>query len=164
MEHTCIGVADLCAGIPAVFSDFSYHISSCHISFLKTWSLLRHYHLPLLPPSLPQFPRPGWQVTCTALPYFILSFFSKQILDSFKIHTEPSPFKSAHIFTHSLIQQQRLVRQGRMLSGGERRTKMTLIKEDSSNLKSDHRIFEFGIHWGRGKSEENSEKRAQESS
>lgn len=34
---------------------------------------------------------------------------------------------------------------------------MTLIK-DSSDLKSDYRIFEFGIHWGHGKSEENSEK------
>ena len=44
-----------------------------------------------------------------------------------------------------------------MLGGGDRRTKMTLIK-DSSDLKSDYRIFEFGIHWGHGKSEENSEK------
>lgn len=29
---------------------------------------------------------------------------------------------------------------------------MTLIK-DSSDLKSDYRIFEFGVHRGRGKSE-----------
>lgn len=34
---------------------------------------------------------------------------------------------------------------------------MTLVK-DSSDLKSDYRIFELGVHWGRGKSEENSER------
>lgn len=110
------------------------------------------------PPSLPQLPRPGWQFTCTALPYFIVFFLKADLrfLQEFTLSLLLLNLLT-YSLTHSFNNSKDLSETGRMLSGRDRRTKMTLIK-DSADLKSDYRIFEFWIHWGRGKSEKNSEK------
>lgn len=149
MEHT-IGVVALCAGIPAVSSAFSCSVSSCPAtkwySFLKTQSLLPHFHPLLL--LLQEDPHkagpnlPGLIGRSLTLPCLILQCFLKGDLRVPQEFTRSLLLLNLLMYSlsHSFTNSKDFSETSHMLSGRDKRTKMTLVK-GSSDLKSDYRFF-----------------------